>query len=452
MVADSHNSSDTADTTSTDIEQLPLPPGSLGLPWIGERPQILDNEYLMQQYAEHGSVFKTRVLGRNLAVFMGPEANRFVLQKGMDNFIWRDGWPPTFKELLGESLFVQDGEEHRQKRRLIMPAFHREALHNYRETMERITRQYLQKWQQMHTFRWLEQFKQFTFEIASTLLTGSDPGEETEYLSQQFDTLTKGFVTLPLRWSWTPYGKALEARENLLAYIDEAIENRRRNPTQDALSLLVETRDEDGNALTNKELRAQTLLLLFAGHETSASMLTSLMMMLAQHPAVWQKARAEQQTLNIGESVTMQHVKEMAYLEQVLKETERLFPPVPAGFRSVTTTFEFNGYRIPEGWTALYMINAAHRDPAVYTNPNQFDPERFSPERNEGSVPYSLVGFGGGARVCVGYAFAQLEMKIMASHLLRHYTWSLTPGQNLDTTYLPTLLPKDGLEVTFSRR
>ncbi len=437
---------------SADISQKPLPPGEMGLPWLGVPPRLLDNEYLQEQYAKYGPIFKTRTLGRDIAVFLGPEANRFLLQGGAKYFSWRDGWPGTFKELLGESLFVQDGEDHRIKRRLIMPAFHRESLHHYLTTMEDVTLRYLEKWEQMEQFGWLHQFKQFTFEIASTLLTGSAPGDETEHLSELFNILTAGFITVPIRASWSPYGKALAAREELLRYIDRAIENRRKNPTNDALSLLVQTRDEEGNALSNEELRAQTLLLLFAGHETSASMLTSLAMVLPSHPHVWEKARQEQESLNIQGRLTMEHLRQMPYLEQLLKETERMYPPVPAGFRGVVEEFEFNGYRVPKGWTALYMINAAHRDPAVYTEPYQFDPERFSPQRNEGSVPFSLVGFGGGARVCVGFAFAQQEMKVILSHLLRRYTWELVPGQNLNTVYRPTLFPKDGLQVIFKRR
>jgi cytochrome P450 len=433
--------------------EKPLPPGSLGLPFLGEPPLgLLDHKFLMERYHKYGPVFKTRVLGRNVAIFMGPEANRFVLQTGMKHFAWRYGWPPTFVELLGESLFVQDGEEHRVKRRLIMPAFHRQALHNYLETMQSITARYLAKWERAGEFGWLHQNKQFTFEIASTLLTGSAPGDETERLSQLFNTLTGGFINIPLRWSWTPYGKALAARKELMAYIDRAIENRRNNPTNDALSLLIHTRDEDGNTLTNTELQSQTLLMLFAGHETSASMLTSLALALTQHPDIWEKARAEQAALSIEGKLTMEHIRQMPYLDMLLKETERMYPPVPAGFRGVVEEFEFNGYRIPKGWTALYMINAAHRDPAIYSDPDRFDPDRFSPERDEGSVPFSLVGFGGGARVCVGYAFAQLEMKIMLSHLLRDYTWEVLPGQNLNMIYRPTLFPLGGLKVRFQRR
>ena len=435
-----------------DISHLPLPPGFTGLPFIGMPPFILSKKYLQWQYRKYGGLFKIRVLGRNVAVFVGAEANRFVLQTGMENFIWRDGWPPTFVELLGESLFVQDGENHRRKRRLVIPAFHRQALHNYLQTMEDITRRYISKLEQKRDFKFLEQNKEFTFEIASTLLIGTAPGEETERLSKLFVTLTEGFLTIPLNRSWTPYGKALKARAEILKFIDGAIEHRRKNPTNDALGLLVQIRDEDGNALTNEELQAQTLLLLFAGHETGASMLTSLAMLLPEHPDVWQKLRDEQEALHIGDSLTMENIKNMTYLEQVLRETERMYPPVPAGFRAVVKEFEFNGYRVPEGWTALYMITGgSHYDSHVFTDPHNFDPGRFSPERNEGSVPFSMVGFGGGSRVCVGFAFAQLEMKVLMSYLLRNYTWELVKRQNLRTMYFPTLLPLSGLKVRFRK-
>jgi retinoid hydroxylase len=435
------------------IDPKRLPPGSFGLPIIGERPRILDIDYLMEQYKKHGPVFKTRILSfGNVAVFLGPEANRFLLSTGMHHFSWRNGWPVTFKSLLGESLFVQDGVEHRAKRKLLMPAFHRDALHNYLDTMEQITWRYLDKWHSTQEFSWLSEYKQFTFEIASILLTGSEPGAETADLSRYFALMTSGFITIPVSASWTPYGKALKARNALLNFIDRAIEHRRANPSKDALSLLVQTKDEEGNGLTNQELRAQMLLMLFAGHETSASMMTFLMMTLKQNPHVLAKARAEQDALNLGQRLTMDNIRQMSYLEQVLKEVERLYPPVPIGFRGVIETFEFNGYTIPKGWTALYPINVAHRDPGVYQNPDVFDPERFGSERNENNVPFSLVGFGGGARICLGYSFAQLEMKIMVSYLLRYYDWEIVANQDLKLVYRPTLFPKDGLKVRFWRR
>ena len=431
----------------------PLPPLSVSRDiFFANREKLFDTDFLMAQYNEHGPVFHVKIFGLPIAVFMGPEANRFVLASGMKHFNWRDGWPPTFRGLLGESLFVQDGDEHRQKRRLIMPAFHQDALHNYLTTMEEITRRYLTRWSDRQHFSFAAENKQFTFEIASTLLTGSVPGEETEHLSRQFTTMTAGFTTLPLNLPFTSYGRALAARRHLLAFIDRAIQERRHDNRHDALSLLVHTRDENGEGMTNEELQAQTLLMLFAGHETSASMLTSLIRVLAERPDILQKLRDEQASLGLGETLTMQDVARMTYAEQVLKEVERLHPPVPAGFRGVKEDIVFNGYTIPAGWRAVYVIVGAHLDPDVYHDPYTFDPDRFSKARNENNVPYSLVGFGGGSRLCVGYAFAQLEMKIIVSYLVRFHEWTLDPGQNFNDVYEPTRQPKGGMMVTFRRR
>ncbi len=132
---------------------------------------------------------------------------------------------------------------------------------------------------------------------------------------------------------------------------------------------------------------------------------------------------------------------------------ERLYPPVGGGFRGVTKAFEFNGYRVPQGWKALYRISASHYDPRCFSQPNQFDPDRFSPERAEHKrYNFSLVGFGGGPRICLGLAFAQLEIKIVASYLLRYYDWELLPNQNLQIKTVPTLQPKSGLKVSLQQR
>jgi cytochrome P450 len=349
---------------------------------------------------------------------------------------------------------LQDGDEHRQKRKLLMPAFHREALRNYLTTMETLTARYLERWERLGEFKWFDENKRLTFEIACTLLTGNtmDDDAQTAQLSQHFTDLTNGLTSLPLNLPGMPYAKALKARDALLAYIEGRVRERMANPGTDALSLLVLARDENGDGLSMQELVVQALLLLFAGHETTTSMLTSFCMCLAQQPEVWAKARAEQEALAIEDALTVDHLKQMPYLEQVLKEVERLYAPVPGGFRGVVEPFDFNGYHVPKGWRVLYTIPSAHNDASIYANPERFDPERFAPERDGEYKPFSLVGFGGGPRVCIGYAFAQMEMKIIASHLLRHYTWELVPDQNLEYIMFPTLRPTDGLRVRFSRR
>lgn len=431
----------------------PLPPGSYGLPVIGETLGFLfDPDFANKRQKKYGSIFKTKILGRPTVIMIGPEANRFILSSDMHRFSWRDGWPNTFRELLGESLFLQEGEQHRRNRKLLMPAFHGPALANYMVTMERITKSYLEKWENLGTFTWFDELKQMTFEIASTLLMGSEPGLQTARLSQWFTELTTGLFSVPLRQSWTTYGRALRARDQLLAHIEQAVLRRQQEPAQDALGLLVQSRDEDGNGLSLEEIKVQALLMLFAGHETTTSMLTSLCMALAQHPEVLARARAEQQQLAADGPLTLELLKQMTYLEQVLREVERLYPPIGGGFRGVVEEFEFNGYYVPKGWMALYRISGTHIDSRVYPEPERFDPDRFSPERLEHKKQeFSLVGFGGGSRICLGIAFAQMEMKIFAAHLLRHYTWKLLPQQNLTLDALPTLHPRSGLRVEFRK-
>ncbi|HEY9707254.1 MAG TPA: cytochrome P450 [Oculatellaceae cyanobacterium] len=431
-----------------------LPPGSFGLPILGETLSLLlDPQFIEKRYKQYGSIFKSHILGRPTVYMIGPEAVEFVLSSHMEHFSWREGWPNNFKVLLGESLFLQDGEEHRQNRRLMMPAFHGPALARYITTMESITQGYLQKWEQKQEFSWFQEFKQLTFDIASQLLVGASPGSEVARLSQLFNTLSNGlFAINPLPLPITKYGRAIAARDQLLQHITEVVRQRQQHPTNDALSMLVQAKDEEGNGMSLKELTAQAMLLLFAGHETTTAMLTWFCLELGRHPEVLQKAREEQLSLASEGGLSLEQLGKMPYLEQIFSEIERLHPPVGGGFRGVVKPFEFNGFQVPAGWMLSYSIPATHQLASIYPEPKRFDPDRFSPERQEHKQkPYSLIGFGGGPRVCIGIAFAKLEMKIVAAQLLRGYQWELLPEQSLEPVLFPMRSPKDGLRVRLNR-
>ncbi len=433
---------------------LPLPPGKSGLPWIGETIQFLtDPDFASKRRQQYGEIFQTHIIGRPTVIMSGAAANKLILSTHFDKFSWRDGWPDNFKELLGESLFLQEGAEHQRNRKLLMPAFHGKALMNYVTIMTEITDRYLAKWTQMGNLTWFTQFKNLTFEIASVLLIGSEPGAEITELSRLFTQLTDGLFTLPLRWSYLPYGRALAARDALLAHIERVVLDRQQHPTQDALGLLVQSQDEDGNRLSVAELKVQALLLLFAGHETTTSLISSLCLALAQHPEILATARAEQVAIGLDTVISIDSLKQMTYLDRVLREVERLYPPIGAGFRGVVAEFEFNGYRVPKGWQVLYRIPEAHLDPEIYPTPNRFNPDRFDPASGnaQNKSDYSFVTYGGGSRICIGMAFAQMELKIIAASLLRHYQWELLPNQNLTLDQIPTLHPRDGLKVQFQK-
>ncbi|OCQ90146.1 cytochrome P450 [Nostoc sp. MBR 210] len=437
------------------MNKLQLPPGSFGLPVVGETLSFLaDVNFAEKRYQSYGSIFKTHILGRPTVAMIGPEAVEFVLSSHMENFSWREGWPENFKILLGESLFVQDGEEHRRNRRLMMPALHGPALANYFATMEEITCSYLKEWAVKQEFTWFEEFKKLTFDIASQLLLGTSSSAEVIRLSNLFTNLTNGFFalnTLPL--PFTTFSKAIAARNQILEHVAQVVKARQQNPTKDALSLLIQARDEEGNSLSETEIIAQAVLLLFAGHETTTAMLTWLVTELARHPEVLHRAREEQSQLATSGSLNIEQLGKMPYLDQVLWEVERLYPPAAAGFRGVIKEFEYKGFYIPAGWQLYYSILMTHNLPEIYPEPERFDPERFSPQRQEHKqYPFSLIGFGGGPRVCIGMAFAKMEMKIVAAHLLRSYDWEILPNQSLASVRIPTNRPKDGLRVRFKPR
>lgn len=441
-------------TTTHAERSLPLPPGNFGLPLVGETISFLrDPDFAKKRQQRYGQIFKTHLFGRPTIIMIGPEAIRFLLTN--ENQYFSISWPYSTQVLLGPaSIPMQTGGEHQQRRKLLSQAFQLRALAGYVSTIEDITRSYLHKWERMGTLTWYPELRKYTFDVACKLLVGIDSAADSHF-GEWFEDYSDGLFTIPLPLPWTKFGRALRSRQQLLAKIEDIVRQRQQQPnsSQDALGILLQARDEDGNSLSLQELKEQVLVLLFAGHETLTSAIASLCLLLAQHPEVLAAAHAEQQHLGFEEPLTLEHLKQMTYLEQVLKEVLRVLPPVGGGFREAIKSCEFNGYSIPQGWTALYQIGRTHQDNSIYTKPEQFDPQRFGPERAEDkSKPFSHIPFGGGVRECLGKEFAKLEMKLFAALLVREYEWELVPGQNLDLVMVPTPHPRDGLQVKFRRR
>jgi cytochrome P450 len=435
--------------TSTASQQIP--PGKFGLPVIGETLDFFkDPNFAKKRHQQYGEIFKTRLLGSPTIFLKGPDANRFVLTH--ENEYFQVSWPGSVKALLGPlSLALQTGHGHVQRRKLLVQAFQPRALEGYLPTMEAICDRYLTRWAELGQFTWYPELRNLTFDIACKLLVGLDNAAETN-LGHWFETWCEGLFSIPLNLPWTRFGKAYRCRKRLLEELERLIRDRstQPDPGTDALGLMLQARDDEGNQLAIEELKDQVLLLLFAGHETLTSALASFCLLMAQNPAVMEQARAEQEAFQ-DQPLTLDTLKQMTYLEQVLKEVLRMIAPVGGGFRTVLKACEFEGYTIPAGWTVLYQISLTHQDSNIFKSPETFDPDRFAPHRAEDKVkPFSHVPFGGGVRECLGKEFARLEMKLFAAKLLRHYTWQLLPGQDLSLVTVPTPHPKDELKVTFS--
>jgi cytochrome P450 len=429
---------------------MALPPGSLGLPVVGDTLNFLqDSQFAKKRHQQYGPIFKSSIFGQPTVFMCGQEASLFVLSN--DNQYFVASLPASTQALLGPlSLPLQTGANHINRRKLMYQAFQPRALVGYIGAMENITQRYLDKWEKMETLTWYPELRSYTFDVAGKLLVGIDNGSETA-LGHYFETWGNGLFSIPLDLPWTQFGKAKNSRKLLLAEMEKIIRDRQLGTPsgKDALSLLLSARDEEGNSLSLEELKDQVLLLLFAGHETLTSAIASFCLLLAQHPDVMAKVRAEQQQFPATEPLTLEQLKQMTYLEQVLREVLRLIPPVGGVFRTVINACEFGGYEIPKGWSVVSGITQTHQDSQLYPEPDRFDPDRFSLERS--AKPFSYVPFGGGLRECLGKEFARLEMKLFAAKIVRELEWELLPDQDLNLIAIPTPRPRDGLRVKFRR-
>jgi retinoid hydroxylase len=430
------------------------PPGNLGLPIIGETIDFLrDRNFAAKRHQQYGDIFKTNIFGQPTVFLKGAKGNQFIFSN--ENNYFRISWPPSVKALLGNlSLALQTGHEHISRRKLLAQAFQPRSLAGYVDAMQEISDRYFDRWLKLEKFAWYPELRNYTLDIACKLLIGLD-NSSTTLLGHEYETWCEGLFSLPLDLPFTSFGKAIRSRTRLLAEIERLIRSRQAatqlSSNNDALDLLLAAKDDDGQGLGIEELKNQVLLLLFAGHETLTSGLASMCLLLAQHPDVLAKARAEQLQFR-SQPLTFETLKQMTYLDLILKEVLRVVPPVGGGFREVIGTCEYQGYQIPQGWQVLYQINITHQDPDIYQDPERFDPDRFNVDRAEDRREiFSHVPFGGGLRECLGKEFARLEMKLFAARLLQDFEWELESGQDLSFVVVPTPKPRDGLKICFHR-
>jgi cytochrome P450 len=385
-------------------------------------------------------------------VLLGPEANRFILGTHMHLFSSRAGWGKPITSLIGDGLSLIDGAAHRRHRRMIQPALHGAMLNHYFDAMHELTLRHVSRWLNQGELKLFDAFKHLSFEIAARLMLGAQTEHEVEQFEHRFHQFTAGLFAPPAwKLPGTPYGKAWHAgqalRKTLLQIIMERRASAGKQDQDDILGLLLQAKDEQGDGFSDAELVDELLVLLWAGHDTVTSLLTWTLYELLRNAEVYGQVCAEQAQGVRDEPLLLRHLKQMPMLDRVLRESERLHPPAPGGFRGVVSGFDYGGYHIPAGWTVMYSIVFTHHMPELWHEPLRFNPERFVAPHNEGHKPFTLIGFGGGPRVCVGLAFAQMQMRIIISHLLRHVTFELLPGQSFKPVPVPTKMPKDGLLV-----
>ncbi len=408
---------------------------------------------LAEAYQQHGPIFRSTYFDKDIVYMVGPEANRFVLVSNRQKFSNYIGWSTVFTivDLFGRGLLSMDGAEHDQQRKVMNPAFAVSYMDRYLPLMNRIVREQVATWAERDAVDIYEEARKLTFNIAAEALTGLSAGAEVD----RFRELYVGILMTPETiTTQEQYNARLDRLKGEIAeLLRPKIEERRKHPTDDVFSLLVNARDGQGRAMSDEQIIAHVNILLVAGHETSTSLSAWLLYLLSQHPDYTQRVIKEQEAI-LGAKVDpgLEDVKRMKVLENALSEAERLYAPVANGPRGVVEGFEFNGYSVPAGVFLFYSIIGSHMLPNIFANPTQFDPDRFAAPREEQKKnPYALVGFGGGPRICIGINFAQIEIKAMVSHILRNYKVELVPRQDIFQYYGVTGGPAYGINMRFQK-
>jgi cytochrome P450 len=412
---------------------------------------------LLGLYEEHGPIFSVRLLHSPVIFMLGPEANHFVTVAHPENFHWRESSFGDLIPLLGDGLLTIDDAYHDRAREIMMPAFHREQVSASVEAMVAEATPAIGRLRSGETVDVYEWMRNLAMRIAMRALLGLDPDEAgkgaaaAEHFERALGFYGIDFHLRLLRGPGSPWSKMTRSRAVLDEIVYGEIAQRRAAPDEsrmDILSLLVGVRDEAGEGFTNKEIRDQAMTLMFAGHDTSTSTLTFMMHELARHPDVPAKLCEEQDRVLGGEPPDIDRLeREMPYLDMVLDEVLRLYPPAWIGPRRAVRDFEFGGHRVSRGAYVNYCSWASHRIPEVFPEPEAFIPERFARERKAALPRGAYVPFGGGRRICIGKRFGQTEVKLVATMLLQRLRLDAMPGRTMTVRQMPTLSPRGGLRM-----
>ena len=399
--------------------------------------------YMHSCAQQYGDIFTTP-LGNKFApvVFVSnPQALQQILTSDTKEFEAPGEYNGLFEPFFGkQSLITVSGDRHRRQRQLMTPPFHGERMKAYGQLIADITEQVISQWTIGKPFSVRSFMQRISLLVILRAVFGLNEGlryqqlEEllTSMLDQMSSPLSVSLLYFPILrqdlGSWSPWGRFVQQRQQIDQLIYQEIAERREQPDSsrtDILNLLMSARDEQGQPMTDVELRDELMTLLFAGHETTATALTWAWYWIHKLPMVRQKLLEELD--NLGDRPDPSTLFRLPYLNAVCSETLRIYPVGMLTFpRVVRSPVELMGYKLDPGTVLAGCIYLTHQREDLYPEPLRFNPERFLERQFS---PYEFLPFGGGARRCIGMAFAQFEMKVVLAKILSHFELALVDNR-----------------------
>ncbi|OUL34671.1 cytochrome P450 [Nostoc sp. 106C] len=427
---------------------------------------IADPIGFQHRYSQkYGDIFSMHLSGIGSYVIIGnPQAIQEIFNQDSQFDIGRGN--ELAKPLLGQhSLMLMDGDRHRRERKLLMPPFHGERLQTYAKQICLITEQIASQWQIGQPFIVRSAMQKVSLEVILQIVFGLSEGERYQQLKPLL-TAWLDMTDSPLRSSmlffqflqqdwgnWTPWGRMKQRQRQIYDLLQAEITEKRTKQDEqrggDVLSLMMAARDENGQAMSDEELRDELLTILFAGHETTATTLAWAFYQIHQHPDILEKLQHELDSL--GDSPNPMEFAQLPYLTAVTQETLRMYPVIPGLFPRITKSpMKIGGYEFDTETTLMPSIYLVHYREDLYPNAEQFKPERFLGQHYSAS---EYLPFGGGSRRCLGFALAQLEMKLVLATVLSKYQLSLAENKPVKVQRRGfTLSPTGGVRMVMTRK
>ena len=397
-----------------------------------------DPGFASKRFATHGDVFETRLLAQRIVFIQGEQAISDLLKQGAVLEGW---WPDSVRQLLGSrSLANRSGPAHKARRRVVGQLFSSGALSRYTPSIQGLIEELILELQQSETPQPLAaRMRRFAFAVIATTVLGLDASDR-DALFADFEIWTQALFSIPLAIPGTPFARALAARERLLTRLKTVLQH--SDSSQGGLDLLSGGLDEVDMPLADDDLVEQLLLLLFAGYETTASSLSCLFRALLLNPDVEHWLLPEL----LSSPWPFEASHRSPRLDATVLEVMRLTPPVGGFFRRNLQPIRLADVEIPQDRVIQVVLGSR-------TAEESSDIAAFRPQRHlDGSFNQTLLPFGGGERVCLGKALAELEIRLMTVGLIRKLQLRLLPDQDLSLKQIPSPTPRDGLLVSVTPR
>ncbi len=364
-------------------------------------------------------------------------------------------------DFFGEGLLISEGEKWLQDRRAIQPSFACEQIQAFGESMAQQTADHTRDWSIGETRDVLLDMQALTMKIAADTLLGVRLDEEVEAIHDPHEIIRKNFerrkenLLVAPRWVPTSWNRKVSSAIHSIRKIVDSLIATRRSTGQlgpDILSRLMSAQKNQATDMTDEHLRNQAITFLFAGHETTASMLAWVWYLLAENPETEERLHAELDSVLNGRLPTTADVPQLKFTEQIINETLRLYPSAYAFSRSAIADCEVAGFRIPRGTTMVMSPWVMQRDEQFFDEPLAFRPERWTPDFQKNLDQFAWFPFGVGPRVCIGKSFAMMESVLIVATIASRYRLGLVPNQQIKPHASVTIRPAPAVNVAVQNR